>query len=311
MTTKHITVLTPCFNEEENVGPLYEAVRDVFARLPQYRYSHLFIDNASRDRTVDILRGIAATDPHVKVIVNTRNFGHIRSPYHGLLEAEGDAVIGMVADFQDPPEMIPQLIAKWEEGAKLVLCVKSGSHETKAMFWLRSRYYNTLSSIAEVDIVRNATGFGLYDREVLEAVRRISDPYPFFRGQLAEVGYEPALIPYQQPARQRGITSQNFYSLYDMAFLGLVNHSKVPLRLAALLGFLMAGLSLLAGFGYLAAKLLFWNSFSLGIAPILIGFFFMSAIQMIFVGILGEYVGFIYTQVKNRPHVFERERINL
>ncbi|MDF2772315.1 MAG: glycosyl transferase family 2 [Geminicoccaceae bacterium] len=307
---KLITVLTPCYNEEENVEPLYRAVKDEFAKLPQYRYEHLFIDNASTDRTVAILRSIAEQDSNVKVIVNARNFGPVRSSFHGLLQARGDAVIGIVADFQDPPELIPELIAKWEEGFKAVMTVKEASKENRLMYAIRERYYNMLARISNVRIVQNATGSGLYDRCVVEAMRQIDDPNPFFRGLIAEIGYDVAQVKYEQPRRLRGVTTNNFYSLYDMAFLGIVSHSKVPLRLATMLGFAMAALSLVVASVYLVAKLVFWNRFDLGIAPVLIGFFFISSVQLFFVGIVGEYIGSIFTQVKKLPLVFERERIN-
>jgi polyisoprenyl-phosphate glycosyltransferase len=307
---KLITVLTPCYNEEENVGPLYEAVKAVFANLPQYRYEHLFIDNASTDRTAEILRQLAARDETVKVILNVRNFGHIRSPYHALLQARGDAVVAMAADFQDPPAMITRFVERWEAGFKVVMAVKEVSRENQLMFAIRQRYYRMLARIANVQIVENATGFGLYDRVVVEALRVMDDPYPFFRGQIAEIGYEVARIPFDQPRRARGVSSQNFYSLYDLAFLGIVSHSKVPLRLATMLGFAMAALSLVVALGYLVAKLLFWTRFTLGLAPILIGFFFLSSVQLLFVGIVGEYIGSIFTHVKKIPLVFEKERIN-
>src|SRR5688572_20623399 len=304
---KLISVLTPCYNEAENVEALYEAVRSVLAKLPQYRYEHLFIDNASKDRTAEILRTIASRDKNVKVILNTRNFGHIRSPYHALMQTSGDAVVAMAADFQDPPEMIPQFLEKWEQGHKVVMAVKEASREHRIKYALRERYYGLLAGIANVEIVQNATGFGLYDRAVVDALRAMEDPYPFFRGLIAEIGYHVERIPFTQPRRARGLTSQNFYSLYDVAFLGIVNHSKVPLRLATMIGFGLASLSLLVAFGYLVAKLLFWNRFTLGIAPMVIGFFFLSAMQLLFIGIVGEYIGSIYTQVRNHPHVFEQE----
>jgi polyisoprenyl-phosphate glycosyltransferase len=307
---KLITVLTPCYNEESNVEPLYEAVKAIFATIPAYRYEHLFIDNASTDQTVDILRSIAARDPNVKVIVNARNFGPVRSPFHGMLQAGGDAVIGMVADFQDPPQLIPLLIAKWEAGFRVVMTVKEASKENRLMYAMRERYYALLARISNVRIIQNATGSGLYDRSVIEAMRAIDDPFPFFRGLVAEIGYEVAEIPYEQPRRLRGVSTHNFYSLYEMAFLGIVSHSKVPLRLATMIGFAMATVSLVVAIGYLVAKLLFWNRFELGIAPVLIGFFFVSSVQLFFVGILGEYIGSIFTQVKRLPLVFEKERIN-
>lgn len=310
MTRPRISVVTPCYNEEGNVSELYAAVKGVFAAEPRYDYEHIFIDNASRDATAEVLRALAAADPGVKVILNARNFGQIRSPYHALMQARGDAMIGMACDFQDPPELIPQFLRKWEEGYKIALGVKEQADESGVFYAIRGRYYRTLARISDTQIVQQATGFGLYDRDVVEALRRIDDPYPFFRGLLAEVGYPVARIAFRQPLRKRGVTSQNFYTLYDIAFLGVVHHSKVPLRLATMLGFLLSAFSLLAAFGYLAYKLLFWNRFSVGIAPVVIGFFFVSSIQLLFVGILGEYIGSIWTQVRKHPHVFERERLN-
>jgi glycosyltransferase involved in cell wall biosynthesis len=308
--TKRITVLTPCYNEEENVRPLYEAVKRVFAGLPQYTYEHLFIDNASKDGTVAVLRDIARDDPNVKVIVNARNFGQIRSPYHALLQTTGDAVIGLVADFQDPPSMITQFLAKWEEGYKVVLGVKDGAEESRLMYALRSAYYRLVARLSEVELARDCTGFGLYDRRVVEVLREIDDPYPYFRGLLADIGFESYKIPYKQPKRYRGITKNNWYSLYDIGMLGITNHSKVPLRLATMAGFSMGALSLLLAFGYLLAKLVFWNWLEAGIAPILISLFFFSSVQLFFIGIIGEYIGAIHTQVQKRPLVIERERIN-
>jgi polyisoprenyl-phosphate glycosyltransferase len=310
MSTKLISVVTPCYNEEANVRELYQRIKAVFDGLPAYRYEQIFIDNASRDGTAAALRELAAADANVKVILNARNFGHIRSPYYALLQARGDAVVGMASDLQDPPELIPAFLERWEQGAKAVMGVKEQSDETLLMYSVRGAYYRLLDRIADIRIVRQATGFGLYDRVVIDQLRRLDDPYPYFRGLVAELGYETATVPYRQPKRRRGITSNNFYSLYDLAMLGIVNHSKVPLRLATICGFGMALLSFLIALGYLVAKLLLWDEFSLGLAPILIGFFFLSSVQLAFVGIVGEYIGSIYTQVKRLPLVVERERIN-
>jgi polyisoprenyl-phosphate glycosyltransferase len=310
MSTKLISVVTPCYNEEANVRELYQRIKAVFDALPAYRYEQIFIDNASRDGTAAALRELAAADSNVKVILNARNFGHIRSPYYALLQARGDAVVGMASDLQDPPELIPAFVERWEQGARAVMGVKEQSDETLLMYSVRGAYYRLLDRIADIRIVRQATGFGLYDRVVIDQLRRLDDPYPYFRGLVAELGYQTATVPYRQPARRRGITSNNFYSLYDLAMLGIVNHSKVPLRLATIFGFGMALLSFLIALGYLVAKLVFWDEFSLGLAPILIGFFFLSSVQLAFVGIVGEYIGSIYTQVKKLPLVVERERIN-
>jgi glycosyltransferase involved in cell wall biosynthesis len=310
MSARLISVVTPCYNEEGNVREMHEAIRRIFASLPQYRYEHLFIDNASKDSTPRVLRALAADDPHVKVILNARNFGQVRSGYYALLQTSGDAVIALACDFQDPPELIPEFLRRWESGSKVVLGVKETSEESGVLWALRGRYYRLLARIADIQVVKQSTGFGCFDRTVIEGLRRIDDPYPYFRGLLAEIGHEPSLVPYRQPVRKKGISSQNFYALYDLAFLGIVNHSKVPLRLATMTGFALAALSLLVAFAYLVYKLLFWNQFTVGIAPILIGFFFLTSVQLFFIGIVGEYIGSIYTQVRHHPHVFEKERLN-
>jgi len=305
-----ISIVTPCYNEEENVEEVYRQVKAVFASLPEYDYEHIFIDNASRDRTAEILKRLASHDSNVKVIINSRNFGHIRSPYHALLQSRGEAAILLVADLQDPPELIRPFLDKWQKGYKVVLGVKSKSRETPAMFLIRKFYYEFISRLSEIELTKNNTGFGLYDHHVVGILRNIDDPYPYFRGLISDIGFESAKVEYTQPARTRGITKNNFYTLYDMAMLGITNHSKVPLRLSAMLGFLLSGISLLAALGYLVAKLLFWNSFSLGLAPVVIGLFFFSSVQLFFIGIIGEYIGSIHTQVLKRPLVIEKERIN-
>jgi glycosyltransferase involved in cell wall biosynthesis len=310
MAPRLVSIVTPCYNDEGNVREMYEAIKAIFASLPEYRYEHLFIDNASKDLTPRLLRELAAADPNVKVILNARNFGHVRSGYYALLQTAGDAVIALAGDFQDPPGLIPDFLRRWEAGSKVVLGVKESTEESGLFFALRGRYYRLLSRIADIQVVKQSTGFGCYDRAVIEALRRIDDPYPYFRGLIAEIGFEPSIVPFTQPARKRGISSQNFYTLYDLAFLGIVNHSKVPLRMATMAGFALAALSLLIALGYLIYKLLYWNQFTVGIAPILIGFFFLTSVQLFFIGIVGEYIGSIYTQVRHHPHVFEKERIN-
>ncbi len=307
---KLISVITPCYNEEENVESVYQQVKEVFSRLPGYSYEHIFIDNSSKDRTVSILKEIASADRNVKLIVNARNFGHIRSPYYALLQSHGDAALFLVADLQDPPAMIADFIKKWEEGYKIVVGIKTQSKETPLMFAIRRFYYRMAARLAEVELLKDFTGFGLYDKQVIEILRKIDDPYPYFRGLIADIGFEAAKIEYVQPARKRGITKNNFYTLYDMAMLGITNHSKVPLRLAAMLGFGMSILSLLTGLIYFLYKLIFWKSFTVGIAPLVIGMFFIGSVQLFFLGIIGEYIGSIHTQVLKRPLVIEKERIN-
>lgn len=307
---KRISVVTACFNEEENIKEIYEQVKAVFIDLPQYEYEHLFIDNASKDRTVAILKEIAQKDRRVKIIVNTRNFGHIRSPFHGLMQAKGDAVISIVADLQDPPAMIRDFIKKWEDGYKIVIGVKTKSEESSFFFAIRKSYYNLVGSLSDVELIKNFTGFGLYDQQVIDTLRGIEDPYPYFRGLICDIGFERAVIEYQQPSRKKGFTKNNFYALYDMAMLGITNHSKVPLRLATMTGFAVALISLFVALGYFVYKLIFWNNFSVGTAPLVIGLFFFSSVQLFFIGIIGEYIGAIHTQVLKRPLVIEKERIN-
>ena len=307
---KLISVVSGCFNEEENIRECYEQVKKVFREIGRYRYEHIFIDNASKDGTVAILREIAAQDKNVKVILNARNFGHIRSPHHAMVHARGDAVISVVSDLQDPPELIKEFIKKWEEGFLVVIAVKADSEESPVFFAIRKLYYEIVSRLAEIELNKNATGFGLYDRRFVDILAEIDDPYPYFRGLVSEIGFPVAKIPYHQPVRKRGITSNNFYRLYDMAMLGITNHSKVPLRLATMLGFAVSLASLFIAFGYLVFKLLYWNSFSLGLAPLEVGLFFFGSVQLFFIGILGEYIGAIHTQVLKRPHVVELERIN-
>lgn len=305
-----ISIVTPCYNEEGNVRELYTQVRSVFSELPDYQYEHIFIDNSSKDKTVDILKELALEDPNVKIIVNARNFGHIRSPYHAILQSRGEASIFLVADLQDPPRMIIDFIKKWEEGYKVVLGVKTESEESPLMFAIRKMYYNFINRLSDIELTKNNTGFGLYDKKIIEILRQIDDPYPYFRGLISDIGFESAKITYTQPARKRGITKNNFYTLYDIAMLGITNHSKIPLRLAAMLGFLMSALSFFAAILYFVAKLLFWSYFSLGIAPLVIGLFLFASVQLFFIGIIGEYIGSIHTQILKRPLVIEKERIN-
>lgn len=307
---KLISLISPCFNEADNIEELYLRVSAVMDALPQYKFEYVLIDNASTDGTQEKLRAIAGRDPRVRVIVNTRNFGHIRSPYWGFLQTRGDATILFASDLQDPPELIPNFIAAWEQGFKLVLAVKPVSQTNRVVHLLRKLYYRLLDSIADVEIVKDATGFGLYDRVVLDHLREIDDPYPYMRGLICELGYPIKTLPFEQPRRQRGISKNNFYTLYDIAMLGIVSHSVVPIRLAAMAGFMIGLVSILVAMLFLIFKLVMWDSFPIGIAPMVIGMFFMFGLVMLFIGILGEYIASIHTYVRNRPVVVERERIN-
>jgi glycosyltransferase involved in cell wall biosynthesis len=306
---KMISVVTPCFNEEENVDELYDRIKSVMLGL-DYQYEHIFIDNASNDGTQQKLRALVAQDKRVKVIFNTRNFGHIRSPFYGLLQGSGDAVIIMASDLQDPPERIPDFIRQWEAGFKTVIGVKTTSHEAGFFYFLRTMYYRVLRSLSDVELIEHYTGFGLYDKNVIEILKGIGDPYPYFRGLIADIGFPIARIEFEQPRRKRGITKNNFYTLYDLAMLGFTNYTKIPLRLAAMFGFMASFISFMIGLVYLIYKLIFWFQFSLGSAPLVIGLFFLGSVQLMFLGIVGEYIGAIHTQVMHRPLVIEKERLN-
>jgi glycosyltransferase involved in cell wall biosynthesis len=306
---KLISIVTPCFNEEENINELYERIQVVMSGA-NYSYEHIFIDNASTDKTVDLIRALAKKDKRVKAILNTRNFGHIRSPYHGLLQGSGDAVVIMASDLQDPPERITDFIQKWEQGYKTVIGVKTKSQETGLFYFFRTMYYRLLRKLSDVELIEHYTGFGLYDKQIIKILNQLDDPYPYFRGIIADLGFPIARIEFEQPRRKRGISKNNFYTLYDMAMLGMTGYTKIPLRLATIFGFATAVLSFLVGLIYLFYKLLFWQQFSVGSAPIVIGLFFLGSVQLLFLGIVGEYIGAIYTQVMRRPLVIEKERIN-
>lgn len=308
---KLISIVSPCYNEQDNVEQLYLRTRETLAQFPHLRYEHIFIDNASTDNTVAILRELAARDENVKVIVNARNFGHLRSPQHAILEAHGDAVAMLLSDLQDPPELIGEMIREWELGTPVVVGVKNTSEESGLMYKLRTVYYRTVASLTNVRVFEHFTGFGLYDRKVIDILRsRFRDPYPYFRGMIAEIGLPYKVLYYNQKRRERGITKNNFYTLYDLAMLGITNLSKVPLRLVTFTGFVFALLSALIGTGYFVAKVLFWNHFDIGIAPVVVGLFFFGSVQLVALGVIGEYIGSIHTMVQNRPLVIEKERIN-
>ena len=310
---KKISLASSCYNEESNIQQLYKKVLEQIDKYKdKYEFEYILIDNGSTDNTVKELKKLAEKDSRIKVIINSRNFGHIRSPYHAIMSATGDAVIYLASDLQDPPDLIPDFIEKWENGYKVVLAVKKSSDECKFTYSIRKLYYKTLKSISDdnTTVIENSTGFGLYDKTIIDFVRLYDDPYPYFRGLISEIGFEKALIEFHQPARKQGITKNSIYTLYDNAMVGVVKHSKVPLRLMAFSGFILSFASLAVALGYLVAKLVFWNNFQLGIAPLIISMFFFSSVQLFFMGILGEYIGAIYTRVDKKPIVIEKERIN-
>jgi dolichol-phosphate mannosyltransferase len=308
---KNIGIICPTFNEEQNILELYKRIIDAISPLENnYKFSFLFIDNCSSDQTVILIKQLIAVDPRVRLIVNNRNFGHIRSPYWGIVNAGGDATIYLASDLQDPPEHISQFIHEWERGWKVVLATKPKSSTNYFTHQLRRNYYKFLDWISEVEIVKDATGFGLYDAQVIAELNKINDPYPYLRGLVCELGFPIKKVEFEQPARARGISKNNFYTLYDIALLGIVSHSVLPLRFASMIGFIMAIFSFFAGIVYLILKLISWNDFSVGLAPLVVGVFFLLGVILIFIGLLGEYVASIHTYVKKRPIVVEKERVN-
>lgn len=308
---KKISVVIPTYNEEANVVPLAKAVSEVMERdLKEYDYEILFIDNHSKDNTQALLRGLCANNKKIKAIFNAKNFGQARSPVYGMKQAYGDCVVRMCADFQDPVDMIPKFVREWEQGTKIVIGVKSASKERKGMYWIRSCYYKMINKITDIDHIEQFTGFGLYDRKFVDVVRDLHDPLPYLRGIIAELGFDYKAIEYTQPKRRAGKSKNNFYSLYDYAMIGITSYSKVVMRLATFAGFIIGGLSLVAAIVYLVLKLMYWDRFSAGVAPMVIGMFFLGALQLFFIGFLGEYVLSINSRVLDRPLVVEEERLN-
>ena len=308
---KKISVLIPCYNEAENVGPISRAVTEILEKeLPRYDYELVFIDNDSTDGTRDIIRGLCADNPRIKAILNARNFGQFNSPYYGMLQVTGDCVIEMVADFQDPVEMIPKYIHEWEKGYKIVIGIKTSSKENRLMYWLRSCYYKTIKKLSDVEQIEHFTGSGLYDREFIEVLRSLDDPTPFLRGIVAELGYRRKEIPYEQPRRRAGKTHNNFYRLYDAAMLSVTSYTKAGLRLATIFGSICAVVSMIIALVYLVMKLIWWDRFPAGMAPMLIGMLFLGSVPLFFIGFLGEYIMSINQRVMKRPLVIEEERIN-
>ncbi|MCM1103345.1 MAG: glycosyltransferase family 2 protein [Clostridium sp.] len=308
---KTISVLVPTYNEEENVEPLTEAVVTIFQReLKEYEYELVFIDNNSTDGTREKLRAICAGDECVKAIFNAKNFGQFNSPYYGLQQTTGDCAVLLCADFQDPIELIPEFVKEWEAGYKIVIGKKTTSRENKGMYLLRSIYYKMIKKMSEVEQIEHFTGFGLYDREFIEVLRNLHDPTPFLRGIVAELGWKRKEIPYEQQKRRAGKTKNNFYRLYDAAMLSFTSYTKIGLRLATFMGFLVAGISFLVAVFYIIIKLTNWDNYGMGMASIAVGLFFLGSVQLIFIGLIGEYILSMNQRIMNRPLVIEEERIN-
>jgi glycosyltransferase involved in cell wall biosynthesis len=304
-----VSIVTACFNERDNIKELCRQIKQT-CETHNISYEHILIDNASTDGTVEILREVAAQDSNVKVIMNLKNFGHIRSGFHGLLQARGAAVIAMASDLQDPVSLIPDLVEKWRSGHFVVLAKKIASREPLPLFLMRKAYYKVINALSESPLTENATGFGIYDKRVIDQMGKLEDPYPYFRGLVAELGYAPEIIDFEQPLRAAGRSKSSLYVLLDAALLGITSHSKIPLRLASVAGLIFSVICFGIGAMYFLYKLLFWSEFPVGTAPVVIGLFMFASVQLLFIGVLGEYIGAIYTHVVKRPLVVERERLN-
>ena len=311
MDKKLISVVVPTYNEQENVVPLTDTLVKIFTEeLPEYNYEIIFIDNHSKDNTKALIRQICSENPNVKAIFNARNFGQMRSPVYGFKQAYGDCVVRLNADFQDPPSLIPTFVREWEKGHKIVIGIKEKTEEGFFMAFVRRQYYKFLRKITDIGHIENFTGFGLFDKAFVDVVRNIHDPMPYFRGMVAEFGFEYKTILYQRPNRRAGKSKNHFYTLYDLAMIGITSYSKVMLRLASFLGFIIGGLSFLVALVYFIMKLVHWDWFRSGIAPLVIGVFFLGGVQLFFIGLLGEYVLAINSRVLDRPLVVEEERLN-
>ncbi|WP_270815447.1 glycosyltransferase family 2 protein [Hungatella effluvii] len=308
---KKISVLIPCYNEEENVVPISEAVIKTLQKdLPEYDYELVFIDNDSQDHTRSLIRQLCDENPKIKAIFNARNFGQFNSPYYGMLQITGDCVIEMVADFQDPVELIPQYVHEWEKGYKIVIGIKTSSRENRLMYWLRGCYYKMMKKLSDVEQIEQFTGSGLYDRDFIEVLRNLDDPTPFLRGIVAELGFKIKQIPYEQPKRRAGETKNHFYQLYDAAMLSITSYTKAGLRLATIFGSICSLISMVVAVVYLVMKLMYWDRFPAGMAPVLIGMCFLGSVQIFFIGLMGEYILSINARVMKRPLVIEEERLN-
>ena len=304
-----ISIVTPTFNEEENIEKLCLGIKVEMEKL-KIDYEHIVIDNCSTDKTIDVLKSICTKDKNVKVIVNTKNFGHIKSPFYGILQSSGDACILMASDFQDPLELISKYIQKWKSGSKIVLGKKISSEENSLIFSVRKIFYKFLNKISETKLTENTTGSGIFDKSIINQLKNISDPYPYLRGLLNELGVKIDIVEFNQPKRKLGKTKNNIFTLYDIGMLGIIKHSRAPLRFVTFLGFLLSFFSLLTALIYFIYKLVFWNSFEVGIAPLVIGIFGFASVQVLLLGIIGEYVGILLIHVRNLPLVIEKERIN-
>lgn len=307
--TKKISIVTPTFNEEQNIEKVCNLISEEMKKY-QYDYEHIIIDNSSTDKTLEIIKELTIKNKKLKIIINKKNFGHIRSPMHGMFQASGDAIILMMSDLQDPINLLNEYIQAWENGYEVVMAQKKTSDENIFKHYIKTKLYGFLTRMSENDLLINTTGSGLYSKKIIECLKKIDDPYPYFRGLISEITNSIKLIEYHQPKRIFGRTKNNFYTLYDIGILGIVKHAKLPLRIITFLGFILSFLSLIVALVFLIRKLFNWDSFDLGIAPIIIGLFTLCSVQILILGLIGEYVMYTLTHIRKLPLVIEKERIN-
>jgi glycosyltransferase involved in cell wall biosynthesis len=307
---KKISIVSPCYNEEQNIDILYSKINKEIENLHDYIFEIIFIDNASTDNTADQIKKIISIDKRVKLIINIKNFGHIKSPYWGIMQAKGDAVIYLASDLQDDPKYIPEFIRLWEEGWPIIMATKEKTELGILDKILRKSYYKILNLISENQTIKNATGFGLYDKKIIKIIKLIDDREPYFRGMVAELGYKIYELKIIQKKRKFGKSKNNLYTLYEYAMIGIISQSILPIRLMSIAGFLIAILSFLIGLFYIIKKLIYWETYKLGISPLLLPVIFLFGIQFVFIGIIGEYLRVLVIKAKNRPVVIEKERIN-
>ncbi len=305
----YISVVTPTYNEEDNIIALCEQVKKIFQEI-NYDYEHIIIDNNSNDNTVLSVKKLIKSNPSIKLIVNSKNYGHLLSPFYGIKQSSGQATILINADFQDPPELIKKLVKSWENGNKITLLQKTETNEKFLIKNLRKFYYWFLSKTSDTILTQNTTGSGIYDRSIVEILRQIKDPIPYLRGLLAEIGPSISVVQFNQPARLKGKSKNNFFTLFDLAMIGLVKQSKFFLRFMTICGLTISILSFVISIIFFTLKLIFWNEFEIGKAPLLIGLFAISGFQILFLGLLGEYINVVLMHVRDLPDVVEKERIN-
>ena len=309
MKKTKISIVTATFNEEQNIEKISNDISIEMQKL-DVDYEHIIIDNNSTDQTQNIIRQICKKNKNVKAIFNSRNFGHTRSPYYAILQSSGDATISLAADFQDPIELIPDLIKKWQSGSKAVFLQRKSSKENLITETIKLIFYKFINFISEVNLIEKTTGSGIFDKSIISELKTIDDPDPYFRGMISEISANIAIIEFDQPSRRYGSSKNNFYTLFDLGVNAIIKHSIIPLRIMTIGGFISSIILIIVATFFFIYKIIYWDKFQLGLAPIILGVFFGFSVLIFMLGTIGEYIGVILKQVRRIPLVFEKERIN-